>query len=81
MEEKARAIFCVLFGHSRIQTSCLGYWYCGRCGQQLGDTLASVYTIGDLVNLNHSNCLTCEHNRKHLTWKDKFLIPNRKETQ
>lgn len=76
---KMRAIFCVLFGHSNILTNCLGYINCGRCKEQLGDTLAGAYTNSRAVMVGH-NCETCRENYKKLTWRDKFLIPkeNRK---
>ena len=73
--EKLKAVFCALFGHSRIQSGCFGYWYCGRCGQQLGDSLAGAYSVKDFVIIGHG-CDKCRANYKKCTWKDKFLTPN-----
>lgn len=72
---KIKKIFCVLFGHSRIQESCIGYISCARCGEQLGDVLGGCYDTSKSVIIGH-NCDTCKSNYKKLTWKDKFLTPN-----
>lgn len=73
-KEQRNQIVCSLIGHSMIQTTCFGYYYCGRCGDQLGDTLASIYpAVKDVVIIDH-NCKTCEKNYKKLTWKDKLYV-------
>lgn len=71
---KIKSVFCAIFGHSRIQTTFFGYYYCGRCGDQLGDTLAGVYPANTVVIKNH-NCKVCFKNYKKCSWKDKFLVP------
>ena len=73
--KKIKQILCVLFGHSKIVENCLGYISCARCGEQLGDTLAGVYSLHKCVIVGH-NCHTCRDNYKKLTWRDKFLTPN-----
>lgn len=73
--KKIKAIFCILFGHSRITSVCFGYHYCGRCGNQIGDSLGACYDGSKDVVIGH-NCPTCKANYKTLTWKDKFLAPN-----
>jgi hypothetical protein len=72
--EKIKAVVCALFRHSRIITSWFGYQYCGRCGQQIGDTLGSI-GIGLSVGIGH-NCDKCKENYKAMTFIDKFLVPN-----
>ena len=68
-------IVCTLIGHSNIETICIGYHYCGRCGNQVGDTLAGAYTNGKMVIINH-NCPTCRENYKKMGWRDKFMVPD-----
>lgn len=83
--EKARAIFCAAFRHSRISTSFFGYQYCGRCGAQVGDTLASIGNPG-CVFLKHrlaggaklrdgSPDPNCHCATVRLTWVDWALLP------
>jgi len=75
-KEQRNSIVCSLIGHSRIQTSCFGYYYCGRCGYQVGDTLGSIYEgVKEVVIIGH-NCPTCRKNYKTLTWEDKLYAPN-----
>lgn len=72
---KFKEIFCVLFGHSKIQSGCFGYWSCGRCDQQLGDSLAGAYSVKEVVIIGH-DCKTCQENYKKCTWRDKWFAPN-----
>jgi len=76
MMDKIRAMVCVLFGHSNIQETCFGYFNCARCGDQVGDTLGSIYPNAVNVVIVGHNCKKCKANYKKLTWKDKFLAPN-----
>ena len=72
--EQKKRVVCSLIGHSMIQTICFGYHYCGRCGAQVGDSLALVYPkASETVIIGH-NCDVCRKNYKKMTWKDKFLI-------
>ena len=73
--KKFKSIFCVLFGHSKIVSSFFGYVSCGRCEQQIGDTLAGCYDLSKDVIIGH-NCDSCQENYKKLTWKDKIFSPN-----
>ena len=73
--KKLKAIICVLIGHSKIQSYCMGYFSCGRCRQQLGDSVGSTYCAKNVVIINH-NCKTCRRNYKKLTWKDKLFVPD-----
>lgn len=72
-EEQKKSIACSLIGHSNVQTTFFGYHYCGRCGDQVGDSLASIYINHKQVVRGH-NCPECRENAKLLTWKDTFLI-------
>lgn len=67
---------CALIGHSRIQTVFFGYYSCARCGDQLGDTLGSVYSEASNAVIVGHNCKTCRKNYKQLMWKDKLYAPN-----
>ena len=67
---------CGLIGHSRIQTACFGYYSCGRCGQQLGDTLGSVYSFANETVIIGHKCPKCKENYKKCTWKDKLYVKN-----
>lgn len=69
------SIVCSLIGHSRIQTHCFGYYSCGRCNAQLGDSLAGCYSAKEVVIVGH-NCKICRKNYKTLTWQDKLYAPN-----
>jgi hypothetical protein len=75
-DETAKATVCGLVGHSRIQTGGFGYYYCGRCGTQVGDTLASDYRGAKKAVLVGHDCEVCRTNAKALTWRDTFLAPN-----
>jgi hypothetical protein len=72
-ETKAK-VACALIGHSRIVSMCFGYQNCGRCGEQIGDTLGGA-GIGTCVVIGHK-CPECEKNMKEMTWKDKYMVPD-----
>jgi hypothetical protein len=71
-KDQRNGIVCSLIGHSKIISMCFGYVHCGRCGDQIGDTLMSGFpSMDESVIMNH-NCPTCQKNYKLLTWKDKL---------
>ena len=72
--EQRKNIICSLIGHSKIVGYCFGYISCGRCGEQLGDTLAGVYDTTKNVIIGH-NCPTCKDNYDKLDWTDKYETP------
>lgn len=75
-EEQKAAVVCSLIGHSKIQSHFFGYYNCGRCGAQVGDTLGSSYGgAAEAVVIGHK-CKTCEKNFSECTWKDKFMCPD-----
>jgi hypothetical protein len=73
--KKIKAVFCALFRHSRIVTTCFGYKYCARCGTQVGDSLAGIWDGKDAVLIGH-NCETCHNNYNKMGFIDKFLVTN-----
>lgn len=75
-EETQKRVVCALAGHSRIQTAFFGYFYCGRCGEQVGDTLASIYPGAAKAVVVGHDCDTCRKNAETLTWRDTLLTPD-----
>lgn len=75
-DDTAKAMVCALVGHSRIQTQCFGYYNCARCGQQVGDTLGSVYPGAEKAVVVGHNCEACRENAKALAWRDTLLAPD-----
>jgi ribosomal protein L37AE/L43A len=73
--ETQKQVVCALVGHSRIQTHCFGYWYCGRCDAQVGDTLGGAYDANKSVLVGH-DCEVCRKNAESLTWRDTMLAPD-----
>lgn len=73
--EQRAHIACSLLGHSRIQKNAFFYFYCARCGDQLGDQLGSAYDARAVVIVGH-DCDTCRTNYKALTWRDKIYAPD-----
>ena len=74
-EKTQKKMVCALAGHSRIQTTFFGYFYCGRCGEQVGDKLAASYDSSQVVVVGH-DCQQCHENAKAFTWKDTLLAPD-----
>jgi hypothetical protein len=75
-KQQRNDIVCSLIGHSKICTTYFGYRYCGRCGQQLGDSLGSIdYGAKKSVIIGH-NCEVCRNNYKECDWKDKIYVKN-----
>lgn len=73
-DDTRNSVTCSLIGHSKIITGCFGYQYCGRCTQQVGDTLGGVGVDGEVI-VGHE-CPTCVRNYSRLGWKDKVFVPN-----
>lgn len=74
-DETANNVVCALIGHSKIQSHCFGYWYCGRCNDQVGDSLGGVYNSEHVVLIGH-NCAICQKNFNKLSWKDTYRAPD-----
>lgn len=75
-EQQKKNIVCSLIGHSRIQTCCFGYYTCGRCDAQVGDSLGSIYPDAERMVIIGHKCETCQKNYAECTWKDKFMCPD-----
>jgi len=75
-KETRNEVVCALIGHSRIQDLCFGYYTCARCGEQLGDGLAGMYSGAEKAVVVGHNCDTCRENYKACTWKDKLYTPD-----
>ena len=77
--KKLRATVCAWVGHSRCATAFLGYQYCARCGEQIGDALGGVGLL-DLLFVGASKCWKnpcedCDRIRASLTWRDTLMLP------
>lgn len=70
--KQAKAVVCALIGHSKIVTTCMGYIYCGRCGEQTGDSLAGSSSTKDNVIVGH-DCPVCRANFAKCDWRDTFM--------
>jgi hypothetical protein len=76
MNRKTKAITCVLIGHSNILHSCFGYVHCGRCDDQIGDTLGSVYQNKDAA-WESCGCKECHDNLAKMGIRDKLFVPKK----
>jgi ribosomal protein L37AE/L43A len=74
-EETQKKMVCAMIGHSRIKEVSWGYWYCARCGEQVGDSIGSCYQGENDVIVGH-DCNVCRGNLATLTWKDTFMAPD-----
>lgn len=71
-DDQRKQAICGLVGHSRITTYFWGYHYCGRCDEQIGDSLGSTYSGAENNLIVGHNCDTCRDIDKTLTWRDKL---------
>lgn len=51
-------IYCVKHGHAKYFYGFFGYAYCGRCGEQIGDSLAGIFEGTGFVLIGH-DCNEC----------------------
>ena len=72
-KEQELRIYCVKHGHAKYVTKCFGYVYCGRCGQQIGDQLMSIFDTRDLMVIGHK-CSVCNKIRKSLSKFDLKIV-------
>jgi len=75
-KDKRNSTVCALIGHSKIQTTCFGYYNCARCGDQVGNSLGGVYMGAETAVVVGHNCETCQTNYKACTWRDKLYAPD-----
>jgi hypothetical protein len=80
-DAQKRSVTCSLIGHSRVVSMCFGYVNCGRCEDQIGDTLGGASDMSKRVAIGHRDketggvCATCLTNYKKLDWRDKVFLP------
>ena len=74
-EETQKKMVCALVGHSKIHDYIIGAHYCARCGELVGDTLASIYPGANYAVVVGHNCPTCRENYNNTTWRDRLLAP------
>jgi len=74
-ENTRNSVVCSLIGHSKIQSSFWGYFNCGRCRAQVGDSLGGAYRAENVVIIGHG-CSTCRANFEALSWRDKIFVPD-----
>ncbi|MDD3906489.1 MAG: hypothetical protein PHS46_08235 [Candidatus Omnitrophica bacterium] len=78
------AIYCVKHGHAAYGYGCFGYVYCGRCGEQVGDRLGSIFPQAERfadVACKTKKCKYCEAVIKSLTARDRKIYARLKEME
>ena len=66
-------IFCIKNGHANYITTCFGYVHCGRCSDQIGDTLGGIFDTSNKILVKH-NCKKCNNLKKELSPLDKKIL-------
>ena len=72
LEQQAQ-IYCIKNGHANYVWKFFGYVHCGRCGQQIGDQLGSIFDTTELIVVNHK-CSICSKLKKKLSSLDKKIL-------
>ncbi len=72
-QEKKARIYCIKHGHADYISMCFGYVYCGRCNEQIGDTLAGIYNPTDKMVVGHK-CKKCDKVKSKLNKLDKLIV-------
>ena len=75
--QKAR-IYCVKYGHAQYVSRFWGYVHCGRCGDQIGDQLASCFDTTKLmvIGCKEKDCKVCPAVKKTLNEMDLKILAN-----
>lgn len=71
-EQKAK-IYCIKHGHAKYVNLFMGYVYCGRCSDQIGDTYSSPFDFDDKALIGHK-CNRCDKAEKKLNSMDKEIL-------
>ena len=66
-------IYCIKHGHAKYFWSFFGYAHCGRCGEQIGDSLAGVFSGDGMVKVGHE-CETCNKAKESLSKLDLEIL-------
>jgi hypothetical protein len=74
-EDKAR-VYCIDHGHAPYTTQFWGEVYCGRCGDKIGDVLASVFDLSNkmVIGCKTPNCKVCPKVMRSLKPFDKEIV-------
>ncbi len=72
LKQKAQ-IYCIKHGHANYITMCFGYVHCGRCEEQIGDTLAGIFDTSNSIFVGHK-CKTCDKLKRKLSSLDKKIL-------
>lgn len=76
-QQQKACIYCIKNGHADFVWSFWGYIHCGRCGEQIGDTLGGVFSRADKVivlGCKKKPCDVCDPIRKKLSKLDKQIL-------
>jgi len=57
-QQQNAQIYCVKHGHAKYFYGFFGYAYCGRCGDQIGDSIAGIFDGKGMVLVGH-DCNEC----------------------
>ena len=66
-------IYCIKHGHADYISMCFGYVHCGRCNEQIGDTLAGVYDTSEKLVIGHQ-CEKCDLVKRTLSKLDLEIL-------
>lgn len=66
-------IYCIKHGHAKYIFKCWGYIHCGRCSDQIGDQLGSIFDTRNLAVIGHK-CSKCIAIYKKLKPFDKKIF-------
>ncbi len=72
-KEQELKIYCIKHGHAKFVTKCFGYVHCGRCEEQIGDQLGSVFDTRNLMVIGHK-CKVCNDIKKTLSKSDLKIV-------
>lgn len=72
-KEQRLQIYCVKHGHAKFVYKFWGYVHCGRCREQIGDQLGSIFDTTQLMVLGHK-CKVCNKIRKTLSKSDLKIV-------
>ena len=71
--EQEAQIYCIKNGHADYISMCFGYVHCGRCNEQIGDTLAGIYDTTNKMLIGHK-CKKCSEVKSKLNKLDKKIV-------
>ena len=70
--QKAK-IYCIKNEHAKYATNCMGYISCGRCGDQIGDSIGGIFDGAGLALVGHK-CDTCTEAFNKLSDIDQLIF-------